>query len=58
VIEKQPELLSHEDPEVAAAIQAALEAEGIQMRLGAECIQLDHHAESVIANVICSEGSP
>jgi pyruvate/2-oxoglutarate dehydrogenase complex dihydrolipoamide dehydrogenase (E3) component len=58
VIEKQPSLLSREDPEVAAAIQAALEAEGIQLRLGAECIQLDHHAESVIANVICSEGSP
>jgi len=58
VIEKEPRLLSHEDPEVAAAIQAALEAEGIQIRLGAECIQLAHHAESVTANVQCLEGSP
>ena len=58
VIEKEPRLLSHEDPEVAAAIQAALEAEGIQIRLGAECIELAHHAESVTANVICSTGSP
>jgi pyruvate/2-oxoglutarate dehydrogenase complex dihydrolipoamide dehydrogenase (E3) component len=58
VIEKQPRLLSHEDPEVAAAIQAALEAEGIQMRLGAECIELGQHAGSVTANVECLEGSP
>jgi pyruvate/2-oxoglutarate dehydrogenase complex dihydrolipoamide dehydrogenase (E3) component len=58
VIEKQPRLLSHEDLEVAAAIQAALEAEGIQIRLGADCIQLDQHARSVTANVHCSEGSP
>jgi hypothetical protein len=35
-----------------------LEAEGIQIRLGAECIRLAHHAESVTANVHCSEGSP
>ena len=58
VIEKEPRLLSHEDVEVAAAIQGALEAEGIQIRLGAECIQLAHHGESVTANVVCSEGSP
>jgi pyruvate/2-oxoglutarate dehydrogenase complex dihydrolipoamide dehydrogenase (E3) component len=58
VIEKDPRLLSHEDPEVGAAIQTTLEAEGIQMRLGAECIELAHHAGSVTANVHCSEGSP
>jgi pyruvate/2-oxoglutarate dehydrogenase complex dihydrolipoamide dehydrogenase (E3) component len=58
VIEKQPHLLSHEDPEVAAAIQSALEAEGIQIRLGAECIELAHDAGSVTANVNCSTGSP
>ena len=58
VIEKEPRLLSHEDVEVAAAIQAALEAEGIQMRLGAECIDLARDGESVIANVNCSTGSP
>ena len=58
VIEKQPRLLPHEDPEVAAAIQSALEAEGIQMRLGAECIELAQHSGSVTANVVCSEGSP
>jgi pyruvate/2-oxoglutarate dehydrogenase complex dihydrolipoamide dehydrogenase (E3) component len=58
VIEKEPRLLCHEDAEVAAAVQSALEAEGIQIRLGAECIQLAKNAESVTANVHCSEGSP
>ena len=58
VIEKESRLLSHEDPEVAAEIKAALEAEGIQIRLEAECIELSHDAESVTANVHCSVGSP
>jgi pyruvate/2-oxoglutarate dehydrogenase complex dihydrolipoamide dehydrogenase (E3) component len=58
VIEKASRLLPHEDLEVAAAIQSALEAEGIQIRLEAECIQLAHDTESVTANVHCSEGPP
>jgi pyruvate/2-oxoglutarate dehydrogenase complex dihydrolipoamide dehydrogenase (E3) component len=58
VVEKEPRLLSHEDPEVAAEIQAALEAEGIQIRLGAECIRLSQQAESITASVQCSEGPP
>jgi pyruvate/2-oxoglutarate dehydrogenase complex dihydrolipoamide dehydrogenase (E3) component len=58
VIEKEPHLLSREDPEVAAAIQTALEAEGIQIRLEAECIHLDHDGKSVTANVHCSMGPP
>jgi pyruvate/2-oxoglutarate dehydrogenase complex dihydrolipoamide dehydrogenase (E3) component len=58
VIEKEPHLLSREDPDVAAAIQTALEAEGIQIRLEAECIQLGHDGKSVTANVHCSAGPP
>jgi pyruvate/2-oxoglutarate dehydrogenase complex dihydrolipoamide dehydrogenase (E3) component len=58
VIEKEPRLLSHEDVEVAAAIQTALEAEGVQIRLGAECIRLAQHGDLVTANVDCLEGPP
>jgi pyruvate/2-oxoglutarate dehydrogenase complex dihydrolipoamide dehydrogenase (E3) component len=58
VIEKESHLLSHEDAEVAAEIQAALEAEGIQIRLGAECIQLARNGDSVMANLNCSTGAP
>ncbi len=58
VIEKEARILSHEDPEVCGAIQSALEAEGIEVRLEAECIQLAHDSRSVTANVHCSVGSP
>jgi pyruvate/2-oxoglutarate dehydrogenase complex dihydrolipoamide dehydrogenase (E3) component len=58
VIEKEPRLLSREDPEVAAQIQTLLESEGVQIRLGAECIELAQQAQSLTANVLCTEGSP
>ena len=58
VIEKQPRLLPHEDPEVAEAVQASLEAEGIEIRLGAECIQLSRDGQRVTAGVNCVTGSP
>jgi pyruvate/2-oxoglutarate dehydrogenase complex dihydrolipoamide dehydrogenase (E3) component len=58
VIEKEPRLLPHEDVEVAAAIQAALEAEDIKIRLGAECIRLGRRGASVTADVNCAEGFP
>jgi pyruvate/2-oxoglutarate dehydrogenase complex dihydrolipoamide dehydrogenase (E3) component len=58
VIEKAARLLPREDAEIAEAVQAALEAEGIQFRLGAECIRLDAHVETVTAEVNCLTGSP
>ncbi len=58
LIEKQPRLVSHEDAEFSAEIQSALEAEGIQIRLSAECIQLAHHGESIVATVNCATGAP
>jgi pyruvate/2-oxoglutarate dehydrogenase complex dihydrolipoamide dehydrogenase (E3) component len=58
VIEKETGLLPREDPDVSAEIQSALEAEGIEIRLGAECIQLSQNAGSVIANVHCATGAP
>jgi pyruvate/2-oxoglutarate dehydrogenase complex dihydrolipoamide dehydrogenase (E3) component len=59
VIEMRPHLLPHEDIEVAAAIQSALEAEGIRFRLEAECIRLAQQGDrSVMAMVECSVGPP
>ena len=40
VIEMAPRLIAREDEEVSAAIQAILEAEGIGVRLGAECVSV------------------
>jgi pyruvate/2-oxoglutarate dehydrogenase complex dihydrolipoamide dehydrogenase (E3) component len=58
VVEKESRLLSREDAEFSAEIHTALEAEGVQFRLGAECIQLAGHGESVVANVNCATGAP
>ena len=40
VVEKAPRLVSREDEEVSDAIREILEAEGIEIRLESECIQL------------------
>jgi pyruvate/2-oxoglutarate dehydrogenase complex dihydrolipoamide dehydrogenase (E3) component len=58
VIEKESRLLPHEDCEASADILAALEAEGIEVRLGANCIRLAKRGESVAAHVDCTAGAP
>ena len=45
VIERGPRLIAHEDEEFSAAVQEVLEAEGIEFRLNAECIQLQQVGE-------------
>ena len=58
VIEKESRLLPHEDPEASAEILSALEAEGIEVRLDAECIRLAKLGEAVAAHVDCTAGAP
>jgi pyruvate/2-oxoglutarate dehydrogenase complex dihydrolipoamide dehydrogenase (E3) component len=58
LIEREPRLISHEDEEVSAAIRSALEAEGIQVRTGAECIHLMPREKGVLASVNCVSGEP
>jgi pyruvate/2-oxoglutarate dehydrogenase complex dihydrolipoamide dehydrogenase (E3) component len=58
LIEKEPRLISREDEEISAAIRSVLEAEGIQVRTGAECIQLAPQQSGVMARVNCVSGEP
>ena len=58
VIEQGPRLISRDDPDVSEAVQAVLEAEGIEVRLNAECIGFAHHGDGVAVNVECSDGPP
>ncbi len=39
VVEKGPRLIGREDPDVSEAIRGILEAEGVRVRTGAECIR-------------------
>jgi len=58
VIEKGPRLVSHEDEDIAEAIKGILEAEGIHLRLDAECIAFSRAGEDVAARVNCQTGEP
>ena len=41
VVEKAPRLIAREDEDISAAIKEILEAEGIAVRLDAECIRFE-----------------
>ena len=45
VVEKGPRLIGREDADVSAAIREILEAEGVAVRTGAECISFAPRGE-------------
>src|SRR5204862_7199634 len=55
VIEMAPRLIAREDEDVSAAVQAILEAEGIAIRTGAQCMAVARHAEGVSVRVSCEQ---
>ena len=58
VVEKGPRLIAREDEDVSAAVREILEAEGIIVRTGAECISFAPHADGVSVGVDCTDGEP
>lgn len=58
VVEKSPRLIGREDEDVSDAIQAVLEAEGIALRLGAECIRFRPEGDQIAVGVSCVTGAP
>jgi len=58
VVEKMPRLISREDPEVSDAIREILEAEGIAIRCGAECISFARRGADIAVGVNCTTGEP
>ena len=58
VVEKGPRLVSHEDEDVSEAIKGILKAEGIHLRLGAECIGFRRTGEDIAVGVNCQDGEP
>ncbi len=58
IIEKGPRLIAREDEDISACIKEILEAEGIQIRLNAECIALSKEADEIVARVHCDSGAP
>jgi pyruvate/2-oxoglutarate dehydrogenase complex dihydrolipoamide dehydrogenase (E3) component len=53
VIETGPRLISREDESVSAAVQKILEAEGVVVRLNANCLKVSRKNTNVAVNVSC-----
>ncbi len=58
IVERGARLVQHEDDDVSAAIQDILEAEGIQVRLDAECIRFDSRDGRPVVGLNCGSGEP
>ena len=58
VVEKGPRLVQQEDEDVSASIQEILEAEGIHIRLNAECIAFEPAEKGAWVHVTCDDGDP
>ncbi len=58
VVEKGPRLIQREDDDVSASVKAILEAEGIAIRLNAECIRFNPRGADIGVGVDCMTGDP
>ncbi len=58
VVEMADRLVRREDPEVSAAVREILAAEGIQIRLDAECIRFEPRGQDLCVHVTCRTGEP
>jgi pyruvate/2-oxoglutarate dehydrogenase complex dihydrolipoamide dehydrogenase (E3) component len=55
IVERSARLLPREDPDVSAAVVDILQREGIQLHLGAECIELEGSAGDICVIAECAE---
>ena len=58
VVEMGPRLIAREDEDVSTTVREIFEAEGIQVRTGAECIRLEKRGREVAVGVECGAGEP
>jgi pyruvate/2-oxoglutarate dehydrogenase complex dihydrolipoamide dehydrogenase (E3) component len=58
VVEKLPRLIAREDADVSSAIKEILEAEGITVRINAECIRFEPQGAEIAVGLDCASGAP
>jgi pyruvate/2-oxoglutarate dehydrogenase complex dihydrolipoamide dehydrogenase (E3) component len=58
IVEMGPRLVAREDEDVSHAIAGILQAEGVSLRLGAECIRVARQGNGVSVGVDCLNGPP
>ncbi|OFZ94366.1 MAG: mercuric reductase [Betaproteobacteria bacterium RIFCSPLOWO2_02_67_12] len=58
IVEMGPRLIAREDEDVSAGIHEILTGEGVDIRLGATCVALQHSGGQVAVSVACGDGPP
>ena len=58
VVEMADRLIRRDDEDVSLAVKEILEAEGVTVRLNAECISVSTRGDRVSVSVDCREGNP
>lgn len=58
VVDRLPRLAPREDEDASRVIADIFTSEGIQLRLGANCIHLDKRGSAVSVGLDCNEGAP
>ncbi|WP_432260148.1 FAD-containing oxidoreductase [Cupriavidus sp. TMH.W2] len=57
VIEKGPRLIQREDEDVSQAVREILEAEGIEIRLNANCLSARREGDHIAVGLDCTDGA-
>lgn len=58
IVEMGPRLIAREDEDVSQGVKEFLEAEGIEVRLGAECLSAEKDGDGVAIGIDCKDGEP
>jgi len=58
VVEMADRLIAREDPDISEAVREILEAEGVEVRLKAECLAVEREGERIAMNLDCTKGAP
>ncbi len=58
IVEMAPRIIAREDEDVSEAVREALEAEGIEIRTGAECLSAAKDGKGIALGLECKDGAP
>jgi len=57
VVEMAPRLIGREDPDISDGVREILEGEGVDVRLGAECVRVEKRGGQIAVGVECASDS-
>jgi pyruvate/2-oxoglutarate dehydrogenase complex dihydrolipoamide dehydrogenase (E3) component len=57
IIEKAPQIIAREDPEVSQGVRDILTGEGVTIETGAECLSIEKRAAGIAVKLDCADGA-